>query len=100
MTIVKVEHGGGSMGADTTGALSMFVTEGGVNMAANQGLRSGEEEEQSDYELEEPPGDTTREGDMSNDGSMDQSGWFAGTFKGRGLFTSQLSGWNFHCLLR
>ena len=62
MTIVKVEHGGGSMGADTTGALSMFVTEGGVNMAANQGLRSGEEEEQSDYELEEPPGDTTREG--------------------------------------
>ncbi|XP_062593938.1 uncharacterized protein LOC134255432 isoform X4 [Saccostrea cucullata] len=79
ISIVKVEN---EVGAEETGMLDMYVANAGMGGA---GPTHGQnEEEQSDFDVEEPPGDLQRE-ELSNESgnmSMDQSGnWYMGNFR-------------------
>ncbi|XP_061178065.1 uncharacterized protein LOC133186776 isoform X1 [Saccostrea echinata] len=79
ISIVKVEN---EVGAEETGMLDMYVANAGGGVA---GPTHGQnEEEQSDFDVEEPPGDLQRD-ELSNESgnlSMDQSGnWYMGNFR-------------------
>nr|XP_022330532.1 uncharacterized protein LOC111128076 isoform X15 [Crassostrea virginica] len=80
ISIVKVEN---ELGPEETGMLDMYVSDMGRSGA---GPSHGQnDEDQSDYDVEEPPGDMHRD-EMSNESgnlSMDQSGnWYMGNFRG------------------
>ncbi|XP_078333752.1 uncharacterized protein LOC111128076 isoform X11 [Crassostrea virginica] len=79
ISIVKVEN---ELGPEETGMLDMYVSDMGRSGA---GPSHGQnDEDQSDYDVEEPPGDMHRD-EMSNESgnlSMDQSGnWYMGNFR-------------------
>ncbi|XP_062593940.1 uncharacterized protein LOC134255432 isoform X6 [Saccostrea cucullata] len=88
ISIVKVEN---EVGAEETGMLDMYVANAGMGGA---GPTHGQnEEEQSDFDVEEPPGDLQRE-ELSNESgnmSMDQSGnWYMGNFRESTSVTSRM----------
>ncbi|XP_052692664.1 uncharacterized protein LOC128170921 isoform X3 [Crassostrea angulata] len=79
ISIVKVEN---ELGPEETGMLDMYVSDvGGGGSGQSHGQN---DEDQSDYDVEEPPGDMHRD-EMSNESgnmSMDQSGnWYMGNFR-------------------
>lgn len=80
ISIVKVEN---ELGPEETGMLDMYVSDvGGGGSGQSHGQN---DDDQSDYDVEEPPGDMHRD-EMSNESgnmSMDQSGnWYMGNFRG------------------
>ncbi|KAK3101300.1 hypothetical protein FSP39_002534 [Pinctada imbricata] len=66
ISIVKVERTSSNLAGDTVGGLDMFVSEGGVSLTPVPGVGQGEDDEHSDFELEEPPGEMSKEIDLSN----------------------------------
>ncbi|XP_048780402.2 uncharacterized protein LOC125683366 isoform X3 [Ostrea edulis] len=87
ISIVKVEN---ELGPEETGILDMYVADAGGGGMGTSHMQK--EEDHSDYDVEEPPGDMHKD-EMSNESgnmSMDQSGnWYMGNFRDGSTHSSE-----------